>query len=125
MFGVWQHVYRICYILCHHWHAIVYQQFIDFSLSDALFEEHGGGHFAGIVEEVGGSLGVDFDFEEEVVDVLAVAVLVGDELVEKLRGETRVNVLVFEYWKKPSVPWERGNNIIFKHLFGVLHRHAA
>ena len=31
--------------------------------------------------------------------------LVGDELVEELRCEARVNVLVFECWKKPSVPW--------------------
>ena len=39
--------------------------------------------------------------------MFAGAVLVGDELKEELRCEARVDVLVFECWKKSSMPWER------------------
>jgi hypothetical protein len=39
--------------------------------------------------------------------VLTGAALVGDELVEELRREARVDVFVLEIWKKSSVSWER------------------
>ena len=37
--------------------------------------------------------------------MLAGAALVGDEIIEELRCEARVNMFVLERWKKSSVPW--------------------
>lgn len=55
------------------------------------------------------------------------ATLVGDELEEELRCETRVNMLVFECWKKPSMPWGEMNIISsatsIRMLCRILHAH--
>ena len=90
------------YFFCFHRHTRVYEQSIDFQLLNTLFKELGGGHLTGIVEEVRVSLGVNFDFEEEVVDVTYCALIMINNFREESRCESRVYVVIFEYWKKLS-----------------------
>ena len=97
-------MYCTNYFFCFHRHTTVYEQLIDFKLFDILFEELGGGHFAGVVEEVGGSLGVDVDLKEDVADVTDCALIMTNNFRKEFRCESTVNMLILEHWKKASTP---------------------
>lgn len=90
------------YSFCFHRHTAVYEQLIDFNLLNTLCKELARLHLTGIIEEVRGSLGVDFEFEKEVVDVMYCALIMTNNFTEESRCESRFNVLIFKCWKKPS-----------------------